>query len=187
MTIKDITPPAVEPVTLSYAKTFLRVDGGAEDTLITDLIRAARLRLEEMIRASLISRRRLYRTQKVSDSGVIIDHSPVTAIHAVRVIDKDGVETALLPSDYRADYRAIPARLCLRSPWRWHQFGSGTDYVEIELEAGFGTLPEDIPMPLRQAVLLLLAQSYEHRDSPELPPVPMMVDALIMPYRSLKL
>ena len=47
-------------------------------------------------------------------------------------------------------------------------------------------------MPLRQAVLLLLAQSYEYRgqDSapPKVPPtVPMMVDALLMPYRGVRL
>jgi hypothetical protein len=42
-------------------------------------------------------------------------------------------------------------------------------------------------MQLRQAMLLLLAQHYEHRDDALTRPVPMLVDALLMPYRTVRL
>lgn len=187
MSIKDLSPPPAEPVDLAYAKSFLRVDGAAEDAVISDMITAARLRVERMIRAALITRRQLYRTDTLSDSGVYLNHGPITAVHDVRVIDVDGVEVDLWPADYRVDLRAVPARMCLRSPRRWQQFGAGAKYVEAEIDAGYGAAPADIPMPLRQAVLLLLAQSYEFRSRDASPPVPMMVDALLMPYRTLKL
>jgi len=54
-------------------------------------------------------------------------------------------------------------------------------------DAGYGSAPEDVPMQLRQAVLLLLAQHYEHRDEALNRPVPMLVDALLMPYRTVRL
>jgi len=58
MAITDITPPALEPITLDYAKVFLRVDNDDEDALIADLIRAARERVEALTNSALISRPR---------------------------------------------------------------------------------------------------------------------------------
>jgi hypothetical protein len=40
--IKQVTPPSVEPVSLSEAKTFLRISGTGDDSQITGLISAAR-------------------------------------------------------------------------------------------------------------------------------------------------
>lgn len=185
MPIKDLTPPSAEPINLDYAKIFLRVDTASEDALIADLIVSARMRVEQMIRASLITRRHVYATDKLSDAGLYINHGPVTAVHEVRAVNKEGEETILAPTDYRVDLRSVPARICLVSPRRFCDYGAQS--VEAELDAGYGAAASDVPMPLRQAVMLLLAQSYEHRDKDSYPPVPMMVDALLMPYRSLKL
>lgn len=187
MTVKDLTPPPTEPIDLAYAKTFLRVDHDEEDALISDLIRASRERTERQIRTSLITRRQLYTTDCLSDSGVFINHGPVTAVHDLKVIDPSGSVAGVSPTDYQVDLRSIPAHLCLRAPFRWHDFAGPAAHVEIEIDAGYGTEAADVPMPLRQAVLLLLAQSYEYRDRPDIPPMPMMVDALLMPYRSIKL
>ena len=187
MSIKDLSPPASEPLDLAYAKIFLRVDNDDEDALIGDLITAARVRVEQMIRTSLITRRQVYTTDRLSDSGFYINHGPVETVHSVKAIDKDGAEFDLLLSDVDIDLRAVPAKLCLREPYRWRNFGSGARQVEVEFDAGYGPGAADVPMPLRQAVMLLLAQSYEHRSSGDTPPVPLMVDALLMPYRSLKL
>lgn len=187
MSIKDLSPPALEPIDLAYAKSFLRVDHDQENGLISDLITSARIRVEQTIRASLIIRRQLYTTSRLSDAGAYINHGPVTLIHSVKAIDSEGEVLGLSPFDYRFDLRAVPARLCLNVPYRWRDYGSGAVAAEIELDAGYGAAPDDIPMPLRQAVLLFLAQSYEHRGAGEEPPAPLMADALLMPYRSLKL
>ena len=187
MSIQDLSPPGAQPIDLAYAKSFLRVDHDHEDAVILDMITSARIRVEQMIRAALISRRQLYTTSKLSDAGAYINHGPVKTVHSVKAIDKDGGEFDLWPADYRVDLRAVPAQLCLREPYRWRHYGEGAVTLEIELDAGYGAAPEDIPMPLRQAVMLLTAQSYEHRGAGETPPASMMVDALLMPYRSLKL
>ena len=42
MAYSVVTPAASEPITLTEAKNFLRVDGTDDDTLITALISAAR-------------------------------------------------------------------------------------------------------------------------------------------------
>lgn len=42
MTIRQLTPPESEPVTLEQAKGFVRVDTDADDALLSLLITAAR-------------------------------------------------------------------------------------------------------------------------------------------------
>lgn len=48
-----ITPPSSEPLTLSYVKSWLRVDFTDDDSLITDLISDVRREAENILRQSL--------------------------------------------------------------------------------------------------------------------------------------
>ena len=50
-----LTPPAVEPLTLAEAKSYLRVDTVDEDDTIAALIAAARLLVEAYARRALIT------------------------------------------------------------------------------------------------------------------------------------
>src|SRR5690242_9322203 len=53
--LERTSAPATEPVSLSEAKLFLRVDGTEEDAQITDCIEAARDSAEQYLRRSLIT------------------------------------------------------------------------------------------------------------------------------------
>jgi uncharacterized phiE125 gp8 family phage protein len=187
MAITDITPPAVLPVTLDYAKTFLRVDNDDEDALITDLINSAAQRVERLINSALIIRARRLSSAKVSGSGVFINHTEVKHVTAVRVISDD--ITAEIPlASLSINLRCHPPAVRVKDRLSFKSYQASADTVEIDFIAGHGEAPDDIPMPLRQAVLLLLAQAFEYRGRPDAPPtVPMMVDALLMPYRSLRI
>lgn len=187
--ISDISRPAVEPVTLDYAKTFLRVDHDDDDALISDLITSARLRIETLIGGSLIMRPRRLVSTHISGRGVFINHHPVTAINRISICGAASECVEISPDSYSANLRCQPPAVTVNAPGGWRGLLSGATHIEVEFTAGFGEAAEDIPMPLRQAVMLLLAQSYEYRGDREdgLPPIPMMVDALIMPYRNVRL
>ena len=187
MKIIDIAPPEVEPLTLDYAKTFLRVDTDDDDVLITDLIRAARVRVEAMINGSLITRLRRLTTQRFSQSGVCIHHHPVLSVNAIRAADDVGVYVDVTPEEMTLNLRCQPPIITLKDNKVWDSLLSGTAYIDVDFTAGFGIAADDIPMPLRQAVMLLLAQSYEFRGDTDGPPTPMLVDALLMPYRVVRL
>ena len=55
MSLVIITPPATEPITLTEAKAQCRVDGTAEDALLTIYIQAAREQCERLIGRKLIT------------------------------------------------------------------------------------------------------------------------------------
>ncbi len=187
MTIFDISTPETEPVTLEYIKTFLRVDHADEDALISDLIQSARERVEGLIGGALISRPRRYTGSKVSARGVFIAHSEISDITALRVVG-DEATTEISLSALSINLRCNPPSIRLKDRPSFKSFQPSATTLEVDFIAGYGASPEDVPMPLRQAVLLLLAQSYEYRAPSDAPPtVPMMVDALIMPYRQVRL
>ncbi len=181
-----LTPPALLPVPLALAKTFLRVDHDAEDELITEFIGSAVTRIETQLSRALITR--TYRLTVPATIGPLIPIKPVPVARVtdVRVVDDDDTEVVIAASEYYLNLRKEPAELRLRS-------GSFATYlaqareVQITFAAGYGDAPSDIPLPLRQAILLLTAQSYEHRGQPDHPALPMMADALLMPYRSYRL
>lgn len=161
--LTDLNPPPAEPVTLAEAKAFLRVDHDDEDALIHMLIRAGREQLEAHLNIAMITRPMRW---AVTSGGTIkLPRWPVVSLDAVTA---DGAGT----DDYVVNLRARPVLLTV----------AADGPVEITFTAGYGTTSDDVPAPLRQAMLLLIAYGFEHRDTAP-GRLPLMVDALTMPYR----
>ena len=185
MDVIDITPPAIEPVSLARAKLFLRVEHDAEDALIADMIRTARTRVETYLGASLITRQRRIKLDICGDK-LAINHRPIKSLDAIALIKDDGSAETLEPDHYQVNLRAQPARVLISSDVLPRTSSQDLYHVEIDITAGYGASETDIPTPLTQAILLLIAQSYE-RGEPLGVDIPMMVQALLMPYRGLRL
>lgn len=172
MTLTDLSPPPNSAVSLDAAKTFLRVDHSDEDALISNLIKTASRQIEDRCGVSLMTRpQRL--TKSAARHGIYLTRYPIVSIEAVT-----RGETAL---PIEANLRARP--VLVRIPLG----GADDEPVTVDFTAGYGETAEDVPTPLRQGVLLLLAHLYEHRDGTPSPKFPMMVDALIQPYRGMRL
>ena len=80
----------------------------------------------------------------------------------------------------------MPPRL-VRTGVIWPQPGKAANGVEIDFTAGYGALATDVPAPLREALLLLIAHWYENREpiavgAPEML-VPGTVAQLIAPFQ----
>jgi uncharacterized phiE125 gp8 family phage protein len=62
---------------------------------------------------------------------------------------------------------------------------------EVFFTAGYGDEPEDVPAPIRQALLMLVAHWFERREPVVLGAAPQEVPAtvagLLLPYRRLRL
>ena len=179
--------PATEPVTVAEAKAHLRVDTSNEDTLIASLILTSRLHVEAALGLALITQSwRLLLDRWPAEKDFELPMRPLQSIDAVRVYRADGAATVINADDYIADTASVPPRL-VRTGVIWRQPGRSANGIEIDFTAGFGDAAEDVPAPVRQAVLLLIAHWYERREPIEVGSadarIPAAVSGLLDPYR----
>jgi uncharacterized phiE125 gp8 family phage protein len=182
----------VEPVSLAEVKEHLRVDDPEEEPLIVALITTARLTIEHLAGLALISQRWAVLLDSWPEAPAIeLPVAPVASIDALRVYDEEGSASLVAPEQYFADLASRPARLMRSDTSAWPAPGRVANGIEIELTAGFGALPNDVPETLRWAVLMLVGHWFENRaavgaDS-QLRHMPLAVHAVLAPYRRVRL
>lgn len=188
MALVPTSLPALEPITLAQAKAHLRLDSADEDALVAGLIAAARLHLEEVLARAMITQSWSYLFDRwPAGSTVRLPLAPVQSITVVRVYGIDDAAVVLPADTYILDGQSRPPRLVRRAALAWPRPGRNANGIEIVFVAGHGSLPAEVPQPLRQAILLLVAHWFERREPIEIGttaiPLPGMVDDLVAPYR----
>lgn len=182
-----LTGPAGEPMTLAELKLALRLDGDAEDGLVTRLITAARLHISAVTGRALVTETwRLALDDLPRDRVLRLPVGPLVAVTALRTRDDDGGAT-----DWPVTGLVLaksPALLLLPnavgSAERRPQLG-----IEIDYQAGYGAAP-DVPADLKQALAMLVAHWFEHREAVSAEggtDLPLGVAALLAPYREARL
>ncbi len=179
--------PETEPITLAEAKAHLRVDQDAEDAIIAALVTMAREVTEK--RSGLLLGRQNWRLTAdaiPATEPLSLPLHPVASVDAVTVYDDFGVARSLDPGDYRLCTMHRPASIAFETLPQAAEMENG---VEVDLAAGLDA--EDIPAPLRQAMMLLIGQGYETRggfSAAEQPvAVPSGYDVLLQPYRLMRI
>ncbi len=93
MTLKIITPPAAEPVSLAEVKAQLRLDVDDEADLLTGYIQAAREDCEDFHGRSYIERTLEYALDRFpARDRIMLPRPPAQEILAVTYLDADGAE-----------------------------------------------------------------------------------------------
>lgn len=154
--------PAEEPVSLVEAKAFLKVDDVAEDGLIATLIGAARMHVEGVTgRALLAQSWRVLLDAWPDDRVVKLPVTPFMALSEITAYDTAGAghDVPLAQMLREPDRLLLPSEVAGMPVLRERQG------IEIDYVAGFGTEPGDVPADIRQAMLLLVAYWFEHRDA----------------------
>ncbi len=189
MTSALLSKPAVEPVTLSEAKTHLRVDGTDEDALIGELIVVARQYLEKVAGTQLITQTwRQYEDCWPLSSLLQLNPNPVQSVVSITFYDAKGTPQIISNDDYQLDNVSQPARIYLAERAKP---GKAMNGIEIDITSGFGDTGIDVPDTLKRAILLLVAHWFEFRGAVTPPQQPVSIppgfDALIGPCRRLSL
>jgi uncharacterized phiE125 gp8 family phage protein len=187
MSLQLITPPALEPVTLADAKAHLKIDTSDDDALIARLIAAARARAEWHLGRALITQGWRQWLDQWPCNGVIeIPLPPLQSVASVTVYALDDSASVLDPATYQVDAASAPARLTLRSSVSPPINLRAINAVALEFTAGYGDSASNVPAPLVEALLELVAFLYEHRG--EAPAeLPLDCLALLAPFRILHL
>jgi uncharacterized phiE125 gp8 family phage protein len=167
--------PVTEPVTLAEAKEYARIDGSVEDTLITSLIKMARLQCEAFMGKAIIRK-----TVTIDSFGFPyqwqLPYGPLvsaTDVTKVVTIDQNNVET---PLNYQLNIGLFP-KIAITSGHQSFKF-------KMVYTAGFTSVPEDIKL----AIKMLVNTMYERREDIIVGTIvaetPLGVKALLMPYKT---
>ncbi len=189
MTLILVTPPSVEPVSLAEAKQWLRVETDAEDTLVSSLIVSARLVAEQTTRRLLLSQGwRILLDAWPSGDVFDLPLAPLLSVDAIRMRDAAGGVQTLDVASYMADLGPDRSRLAFVSPPP--SPARAMNGVEIDVTAGYGADAGDVPQPIRQAMLMLIAHWFENRGDVfdhDRASLPAPVAALLSPWRRARL
>jgi uncharacterized phiE125 gp8 family phage protein len=192
MMLTEETPVPSAALPVEELKDHLRLGSGfaedaLQDGLIESYLRAALAAIEGRIGKMLFRRRFLWVRDCWGETEQALPVAPVSGIVSVTLVDAAGGE-AVVPA---ASYRLIPD---LHRP---RLAGLGTSLptvpaegqVRVVFDAGFGTAWADLPVDLRQAVLLLAAEFYEHRhdDGAQAAGLPFGVVTLIERWRTVRI
>lgn len=185
MTLSLVAPPSADPVSVAEAKAHLRVTFAEEDALIARLIIAARERVEAELGLCLVETglRELRTTWSLdADGGLTLARGPLIGVDAVQRVEADGALTALA---FSAEPGTRPSRVRLAAaPW-WAVTPIAAPTLRIDYRAGFGPAAANVPETLRQAVLALIADAFEHRG--EGPASPAVAEPWLAGWRRMRL
>ena len=161
-----ITPPAEEAVSLGAAKDYLRLGHAGEDGLITELIAAARARLEAASGLALITRtvKRRFTRWPVGllNTGARLLPGPVQSLVAVELVDDAGAATL-----ETAKFHLTNGRLRLKPFVTCPAIPPG-GVAEVSFVTGFGAAA-DVPEDLVQALKRLILAAYRREAGEALP------------------
>ena len=181
------TGPNIEPVTLAELKSHTRIDGTDDDTYLTNLILAARRRVELKAWRSLIDQTWDWFFEDFPTDEMDVPRPPLKSVTHIKHYDKDDIATTVATTVYRVDSNRDPGQILLKESQSWPSTTLRTaNGVEIRFVAGYGAATTDVPEELRQAILITAAELYERREElgENLSPVALTVDRLIADYRS---
>lgn len=166
-------------VTMSEAQAYVRIETGEEEALLAGLIRSASALCEAFLNRVVIARPFTLEV-RASGSWQRLELTPVRSIETVAAVDAAGVETVLPVGAYAIDVDS--------SGDGWVRANQATDGQRLRVRgtAGMADGENDVPEPIRQGVLRLVAHLFASRDGAGGDP-PAAVTALWRPYRRLRL
>ena len=160
--------PAVEPVSVADAKTFMRISFATDDSYIGNLITVAIKQVEEHLNRSLITQTLICYYTRYS-ARVYLPNAPIQSVSTVTQIAADNTNTNLTANaDYylkgiNDKYLEFAGSYYLP---QGHSAREGNTDAELKVTyvAGYGDAATDVPEPIIEAIKRLVLYYYDNRD-----------------------
>jgi len=206
-----LSAPGVEPVSEAEALAHARIDSDEELALLHGHLRSARHMVENWTGRALISQGWRWMLDGwpgavsqdwwdgVRDGAITVGKpryielpkAPLISVTAVTLFNDADQGTVWSAANYFVDNASAPGRLVLRNAASTPLPQRAANGLQIDFTCGYGPAPGDVPAPLRQAVLMLMAHYFENREvlqsGDSAPVLPIGVHALLAPYRMMGL
>lgn len=193
MALRLITPPA--PIlTVHTAKKHLNYDDNDQDGNIESLIAVATAHIDGKdgwLNRALNPQTYDLIYDRFPCGAIQIPLPPLISIDSVFYVDEDGASQTFASGSYDVDDVSEPGWLVLGEDASWPDLMNTIGAVRVRFTAGyaFGSGDETtVPMPIRHAILMMVADLFEHRESVfegaiSAIPIPSGVKALLAPFR----
>lgn len=180
-TYKVSVPVAAEPVSLTDAKLHAKIDVTTDDLLIYALITAAREWCEAYTGRGLARQTiELYMDEWPDEIELVLP--PLYSVTSVIYKDSAGTSTTLAVSSYVVDTDGPVGRIVPAYGVSWPSFEPyPVNPIKVTYVTGYSGAPKSVV----QAMLLLIAEWYEHREAGTVTEGTLAtVKHLLAPYRS---
>jgi uncharacterized phiE125 gp8 family phage protein len=150
-----ITAPTIEPVSLTEAKTFARIDCDEDDPLVSSLITSAREYVERVTNRKYGSQLWELTLDKSEFETVLqLEEFDVQSVNSIKTYDDDDVETTIPTAEYDVYNNRIKFDL---EP---HDYRS-LDTMIINYTVG----GESVPIQIKFAIYQIITHWYENREA----------------------
>lgn len=189
MTLRLITPPTVQPITLAELKVHCRVDSADLDGVLTGAIAGATDKAEGILGRALINQtwERVLDAFPAGNGGIALGRPPISAITQLQYVPSGSTSlTTLAPTEYVLD-NVQPDGWALPST-TWPATASLANAVRVRFTAGYGADGSSVPSAIRSWLFLTAGWLYRHAEamdaSGKVVAIPdRFVDSLLDPYR----
>ena len=198
-TLRRISGPAAEPVSLAEAKNHCKVDTTDDDAYITSLIPVAREEIEQLLHRVIGQQTWELKLEYFPAEGIKIPFPPLIDVLSIKYTDEDGIEQVLSDSEtspviassiYAVETADEPGFIYLAPDEEWPDDELYTGFpVIIKFSCGLTT----VPAPIKHAILLMVGHLYANREAVIVAAnyqqasaieIPLGVEALLDQYRS---
>lgn len=183
------TAPTLKPVTVAEAKTHLRIDSTftADDTYIGTLIDVATLAVENYTNLALMLQSWYLDLDSFPDYfNALKGTLNKFEVNSITYKDENNVSQTLAASNYIEDKSIKPARIYFTPDATIPSTYDIPNAVTVDFTIGF-TTADDVPAPIKQAILLTIGRFYEIRQDVVTgtiaTSIPKTVEYLLNPYR----
>lgn len=165
MGLTPTVEPAIEPVTLAELKNYLRVDDGSQNTVLTNLIKAARINVEHEQKRQLITATWEHELDEFPAGDIVIPHPPLISVTSISYEDVAGDTQTWAASNYQVDTAALRGTVSVEPSQSYPTTEADRkNAVTITYKAGYGISTTDVPETTRFAIMMLAAHWHENRE-----------------------
>jgi uncharacterized phiE125 gp8 family phage protein len=163
-TYQVITAASTFPVSLTEAKSHLKVDTSADDTYIESIIKAATQLSEEYTNRFFINTVIDQTCSSFAELQTLFK-SKVNDVQYVKYYDSDNSLQTLSATVYDKMLSYEPSQIQLADGQSFPDITKRNDAVICRYTVGYGSAASDVPEIIKQAILLTIGNFYENRNS----------------------
>ena len=184
--LKVVTAATSNPIAQSEAKEHLRVTTSDEDSYITNLITAATQMAENYTNSYFIDTTLRMDFSYFPPGEFRLYGGRINSLTHIKYYDSDNSLTTWAADNYNVNLNAEPCLVTYSSTSTVPNIYLRSDSVQATYVSGYGSSASDVPMSIRQAILILIGHFYENRQevvygSPKV--MPKASEWLLDPYR----